>query len=579
MLKKIGKALIIFLAILGVLFIVLLLWPEDEEPGQEDLAMQDISQEEMVENSSENINSEENGASAKEQTQDATVVYTDAEPVTVGTDAKSATIMIYMNGSDLESQNGEATEDISEMLESGIGDNVNVIIQTMGTRLWHDYGISSDTAQTWKIQDGELVNVRDDLGQLDCTSADTLSEFINYSKTTYPADRYMFLFWDHGGGPVYGFGYDEWQSEEESLTIAEMSRAFSENSDIHFDIIGMDCCIMANVETCYALSPYCKYTILSEDFESGIGWYYTEWMGEFEENPGISSPVLGKNIVDDIIAENESNWQGDSSCMTLFNEAASESLFETWKTYAYLNEETLMNKNYSKSHKAKGRGGMDYWDMWDADQSDVTLSDYYISDMMAIIESVDTESEEAKNLISALKACVAYTSHTSDKNELTGVAVSLPYGDEYFYNELVVVYSDLGMDEQYIDWLGGFVTTSGFNEFYNYNEFENGWNGWGTYENEYGCSDGSCTNSWFYEGDGSYSEDFYSAENSDYYDYNDHESYDDWIYDYEDELWYLYEDGFIYMYDDTKEEMYCYDEYEDAFYYYDYNDDEWYIWE
>ncbi|MBR1629982.1 MAG: hypothetical protein IJ679_12080 [Lachnospiraceae bacterium] len=104
-------------------------------------------------------------------------------------------------------------------------------------------------------------------------------------------------------------------------TKAEMVRAFSEHTDIHFDIIGMDCCIMASLESCYALSPYCKYALLSEDFESGLGWSYTRWMKQLEKNPGISTPLLGKYIVDGIIKDNEDSFFGDSSCITLFNES------------------------------------------------------------------------------------------------------------------------------------------------------------------------------------------------------------------------------------------------------------------
>ncbi len=577
MLKKLSKAIILILALLGVFFIILMIMPDDEESESNYDGENEIS---------EDLYAEENDGDMSEATEDVVThmgqdndagntfengvskkVQTNPEAVEVGTDAKSATIMIYMNGSDLESESGEATEDISEMLESEIGENVNVIIQTMGTRQWQDYDISSDTAQTYCIEKGELKLVRDNLGQLDSTSEDTLSEYINFCKRYYPADRYMFIFWNHGGGPVYGFGYDEWQSEEDSLTISEMAEAFSENNDIHFDIIGMDCCIMANLETCYALEPFCKYTLLSEDFESGIGWFYTDWMNKFEKNPGMSTPLLGKYIVDDMINANENSFFGESVCMGLFNEAAVKDLFDAWKLYAYKNEEALLNTNYSRSHKAKGRGSLDLWEIWDSDESDVTLSDYYISDMLAIIESVDMESDEAKNLMSALKASVAYYGHSSDKNELTGLSVSLPYGDMYFYDQLKMVYSGLGFDSEYINWLGGFVTAFGNNDFYDYGTFEDTWGGWGEYESEYGCngSGGSCEYGYDYE-----------ESDDEYYDYNDDESNDDWIYDHDEKLWYLYEGDTLYLYDDEIDMMYYYDEYEDIYYYYDEHDEEWY---
>ncbi len=491
------------------------------------------------------------------------------DAVSIGTDDKTATVMIYMNGSDLESEAGEATTDIAEMLSSGIGNNVNVIIQTMGTRQWQDYGISSKTAQTYKIDKGELVLIRDGLGQLDCTVSDTMSEFINYCKHDYPADRYLFLFWDHGGGPVYGFGYDEWKNDNTGLTIAEMSKAFADNSDIRFDIIGMDCCIMASMETCYALAPYCKYALLSEDFESGLGWSYTGWMRAFEENPGMSTPLLGKFIIDDIISVNENEFGGDSSCMGLFNVSTANNLFAAWKKFAYKNEAALLGTNYSREHKAKS-AGRGFWDLWGMDYSDVTLSDYYISDMLALIESIDGESEEAKELKSALKASVAYYGHTSDKNELTGLAVSLPYGDYDFYEQLADVYGDIGFDDEYINWLGGFVSADyGDDDYYDFGIFEDIWNGWGEYEDEYGCNlsneGGSCEYGYDYD---EYSDDEYNDEYS-----------DEWIYDYEEDIWYMYEDDVLYLYDEETDTLLYYDEYEDEIYYYDDDAEDWYLYE
>ncbi|MCR5590646.1 MAG: hypothetical protein K6F73_03875 [Lachnospiraceae bacterium] len=472
----------------------------------------------------------------------------DVEPVEIGNDAESATIMIYLNGSDLETKAGEATTDISEMIKSGAGENVNVIIQTMGTKRWHDYDISSETSQIYRIHNGECELVKDNLGQLDCTASKTLADFIDYGKKNYPADRYMLIFWDHGGGPVYGFGYDEWQPDTASLTLDEIQDALKKNSDISFDIIGMDCCIMANLETCYVLSPFCKYAVLSEDFESGLGWSYTEWMKLIEENPGISTPLLGKKIIDNMISANEEDDdEGGSSTMILVNEKAVPDLVKKWTEYAYKNTEKLLGSNYSKLHKAIGRGFFEsFFDSWDDDDSYVTMEDFYVSDMMSIVENVGEEGVSTDNLRSSLKDCVAYFGHTSDKNELTGLAISLPYGDRSYYDRLVKVYSKCGFDEKYINWLEKFVGAEGSSNYCDYSEFEDSWSGWETYEEGWESCDGS-------------------------------EDFEDWEYDYEEKLWYLYEDGNVYLYDDESDMMFFYDEYEDEIYYYDEDDDDWYI--
>lgn len=543
----IGVIIVGVLAVIGVLLLIVMIMPDDEDDS-------DTTYDIEAQQNNDTVNTDLPHYASGLQTNN-------VETISIGSDARSATVMVYINGSDLESEGGEATKDIAEMIASGVGKNVNVIVQTMGTKEWQEYDIASNTSQTYRIANNNLELIRDGLGQLDCTSKDTMSEFIGFCKDNYPADRYIFLFWDHGGGPVYGFGYDEWQKEDSSLTIAEMAEAFKEHQDIHFDIIGMDCCIMASMETCYALAPYCKYALLSEDFESGMGWSYTGWMRALEENPGISAPLLGKYIIDDIIEENENSIYGSSSCIGLFNVSTAESLYSAWKTYAYKNEEALLDTNFSRLHMSKARG-KGFWDFWGLDGSNVTLSDYYISDMLALIESIDRDSEEAKNLMSVLKAAVAYYGHTSDKNELTGLAVSIPYGDSDFYDDMADVYSRIGFDDEYINWLGHFVYDD-YDDYYDFGIFEGLWNGWGAYEDEYGCNisgGGSCEYGYDYEDEGE-------------------EYSDDWIYDYEEDIWYLYEDDTLYLYDEETDLLFYYDEDTDEIYYYDDDIEDWVLYE
>ena len=472
----------------------------------------------------------------------------DVEPISIDSDARSATVLIYMNGSDLETKAGEASNDISEILGSGVGRNVNVLIQTMGTKKWQDFGISANTTQIYRAKNRDLELIEDNLGQLKCTRSKTLSDFINYGKTNYPADRYILIFWDHGGGPVYGFGYDEWQGDSDSLTLDEIRDALEENSDISFDIIGMDCCIMASLETCYVLSPYCSYAILSEDFESGLGWAYSNWLKMLEESPGISSAMLGKKIIDDMIADNENDpFEGASSTMIMVNEKVIPDVMNSWIEFAYENSDRLLDSNFSKLHLAKGRSrSKGFWDFWDEDISYVTMEDFYVSDILSIVESVGGENETTENLKASLKNCASYFGHTADKNELTGLSISLPYGNSEYYARQAKVYSNCGFDSGYVKWLKKFVNAAGSDDYYDYDEFEETWGGWEEYEEGWQCCD-------------------------------EDEDFEDWEYDYEDDIWYYYEDGFIYLYDEESDLLFIYDEEYDELYYYDEDDDDWYL--
>ena len=188
--------------------------------------------------------------------------------------AGTKTIMIYMVGSDLESEHGAASTDIKEMLDSGFDDtSMNVLLYTGGCSNWQDRDIPEDSNTTFLIKDGKLE-------QLETSSAsnmgnpDTLSEFLNYGYTNYPAETYGVILWNHGGGAFFGYGYDE--TTNDSLTLNELSDAFA-NSPFHDDnkleFIGFDACLMANIETAHTLTPYANYMIASQESEPGSGWY------------------------------------------------------------------------------------------------------------------------------------------------------------------------------------------------------------------------------------------------------------------------------------------------------------------
>ena len=47
--------------------------------------------------------------------------------------AESVTVMVYMIGSDLESEDGSATDDLLEMADAALSENVHLVLQTGGT--------------------------------------------------------------------------------------------------------------------------------------------------------------------------------------------------------------------------------------------------------------------------------------------------------------------------------------------------------------------------------------------------------------------------------------------------------------
>ena len=399
-----------------------------------------------------------------------------------GTD--TVTVLVLMNGSDLESEYGEATDDLTEMVKARKGDRIRVVVETVGTKKWSKrYGISPYRSQRYLVTNSGLSLVDDTLGQLDTTVPSTLSDFIRWGAENYPADRYILLLWDHGGGPVYGFGYDEYKPYSSTLTIDEMQIALKDGG-VYFDLIGMDCCLMSSLEVCCALYDYCDYTLLSEDFEPGCGWEHSQWLSALSENPAISTPELAKVAIDASVRVCEKDLKNYGGLtLALIDEAYVPLLYRVWTAFAYDNEAALLSANYSQLRESNGRahpllsrsvGG------WFSGGDDSTLSDYCITDILSLASHIPSEKSDV--LSSALDAAITYFGATSDETTLTGLSVTLPYGDRTFYNQQKRVYRNAGFDDAYIDWLGKFVDVkTPENEYYDFGD----WNGWDDYFSDY----------------------------------------------------------------------------------------------
>lgn len=415
----------------------------------------------------------------------------------------TVTVLVYMNGSDLETDDGEATDDLSEMVAAGSSDRVNVLVETLGTKQWNNrYSISSATAQRHKLSGSGLQLVQNNVGSVNCGAAAPLTDFIRWGVKNYPADRYILLFWDHGGGPVYGFGYDDKTQSEDSLTVAEMQKALRDAGTV-FDFIGMDCCIMSSIEVCCALYDFCDYMILSEDFESGEGWSYTGWLRALYENTSLPTPELGRIIVDDMVAVNAR--QGEDAILAVIDESYMKRLYASWVNFAYANENTLLGTNYARKKTRKAgyrvspiledsgffapadRGFFSdfFYDEYGGDDAD--MSEYFITDIMAVADNIS--GREAEALSSALNRSLVYMSSCGGSSDLTGFSVTLPYGDTEFYDELKDVFLACGFDSEYVSWLSAFSTSAHSGSFFNYDSWDNDWGGWDNYEDDYDWDD------------------------------------------------------------------------------------------
>ena len=219
----------------------------------------------------------------------------------IGNNQDTVTLMVYMCGTDLESKYGMASSDMQEMASAKYGDNVNIIVYTGGCSQWKIQGISNQKNQIYQIKGGQLKQLEADMGNGAMTNPDNLSTFIKYCAKNFPANRNELILWDHGGGSVSGYGYDEKNKASGSMNLANVSKALKAGG-VKFDFIGFDACLMATAETALMLDDYADYLIASEETEPGVGWYYTNWLTKLGSNTSMPTTEIGKNIVDDFVA-------------------------------------------------------------------------------------------------------------------------------------------------------------------------------------------------------------------------------------------------------------------------------------
>lgn len=183
------------------------------------------------------------------------------------------TLLIYMCGSSLESKNGSASDDITELLNAEVPDKVNIVLETGGAERWKKHGISSEKLQRYRVADNRLELLEE--SSLACMGdSETLKSFVDWGTKKFPAKKTALILWDHGGGFLKGICKDELYMGD-WLTVQEFEAALSASEFTYaFDFIGLDACYMANYETALALSEFTDYMIAGEINEPTDGWDY-----------------------------------------------------------------------------------------------------------------------------------------------------------------------------------------------------------------------------------------------------------------------------------------------------------------
>ena len=344
------------------------------------------------------------------------------------------TFMVYIVGSNLESNFYAGNINIREMVEGTKGDtDTNIIIQTgagqhSGTPEANDPKYNQPLLVTdWtklklhKIHNGQLTTIEEDMGAScheyetvpNCTpmSKGNITEFIKKAVAQAPADRYVLVLWDHGGGSIHGYG-----DSQNLSSVIDIQEAIK-NSGVHFDIIGYDACLMATLDSAYSLKDYADYYVASEETEDGYGWDYKKIMETVAANKSISSRDLAVRITEVYQERYINDPTHTLSVIDL-------SKIEAVKT-AYENYTNAMNSNIS----AQGTGLNAWVDFNDARKkvdhyAEYADSEYLLVDLKDLV-SLSSNGNNDFDLIEAINNAVI--SNKSGRATSYGISIFMPY--------------------------------------------------------------------------------------------------------------------------------------------------------
>ncbi len=275
----------------------------------------------------------------------------DTATITVTEQALDAwTIMLYICGADLESENSLASGDIAEILKvSGQPDDVNIIIQTGGANKNSGY-FSTSKMNRYHVEGKSMVS-DGQINKANMGLSSTFQNFLEWGLTEYPAQKTGVVFWNHGGG-MFGCCYDELYNDD-SLSNKECKTAFTNafktvGRTDKLEFVGYDCCLMQVQDIADFNSDYFNYMIASEESEAGYGWDYDNWVDDLYAKK--STTVILKAIVDSFIADNGGvSSSSNDQTLSYLDLNMSDAYFSAFESFASGLKSKFSSSSVSKS--------------------------------------------------------------------------------------------------------------------------------------------------------------------------------------------------------------------------------------
>lgn len=184
---------------------------------------------------------------------------------------KDRTVLIYMAGSNLESEGAIATADLMSLdFNKTSANKTRVLVYAGGTKVWYN-GFNAEENAIYELTSSGYTKLETyPLQSMGNVAA--FKSFLDYAANKYKNSKYDLIIWDHGMGTL-GSIADE--KANDYLFVDEMKEVLETSvltKKYKFDVVTFRTCLNATAEIANIFSDYANYMVASEEVTWGSSY-------------------------------------------------------------------------------------------------------------------------------------------------------------------------------------------------------------------------------------------------------------------------------------------------------------------
>lgn len=373
------------------------------------------------------------------------------------------TVLVYMEGTNLETDGVAASKNIGEMLAAKYSPDVNVVLATGAANKRSSGWVTNWKTVKYHVVHNASLEEKADLGTVDMGKPEQLTNFIEWGQKNYPADRYILVFWDHGGGTLGGFGgYSTAKPPAgfpttSGLSVSQLRDVVKANvakTGKKFEVIGFDACLMGTLEVANSFTGSANYLVASQDVEAGAGWDWTALLNFIVANPSTDGAKIGTAIAKSFYAklertDTEENKESTTATLSVIDLEKIKPLNEALAAYSVWQQKVLTD------------GGADAW--YELAYARASTVDFYTSDLdlsgsgdtvdiVDLLNSIQVihDAPVLDNLKKAVQNAVVYNQVGTDRTSASGLSMLFPTYTVWS-DESINTFADIASVSEYRD--------------------------------------------------------------------------------------------------------------------------------